>query len=247
MILRSSLFVFFLIFLLPDAFPAENDTTIQQIFNLIYNQQFSEAEKALERNKTQMDPFYHNILKLDLFWWKYSLSKSKYDAKVLNEVLQEFDNTNQISREAKINKLIRSSYKMRYEIKRYNFVGAFIIRSDVRNQIENLGKEDLAFLGDKRNLFDFFLTLFDYFDENMNPFSFGSKSEKYLQSLSTLEKYSREEDLILSTMAHYFLGRIYAKVEKQPEKGQVHFKMLSERFPKNTLFGELANGLISKF
>jgi hypothetical protein len=81
----------------------------------------------------------------------------------------------------------------------------------------------------------------------MNLFSFGSKSEKYLQSLATLEKYSRDKDLILSTMAHYFLGRIYTKVEKQPEKGQVHFKVLTERFPKNTLFKELADGVNSKF
>lgn len=224
-----------------------NDTTVQQIFKLIYNQQFTEAEKALERNKAQIDPFYHNILKIDLFWWKYSLSKSKQDAKVLKEVLQEFDNSNQNTREATINNLIRSSYQMRYEIKRLNFVGALIIRSEVRKQIELLKKEDLTFLGDRRNLFDFYLTLFDYFDESMNPFSFGSKSDRYLQSLSNLEKYSHDDDLILSTMAHYFLGRIYTKVKKQPEKGQVHFKVLSNRFPENHLFKELAEGVNTKF
>lgn len=226
---------------------SEKDITVQQIFTLIYNQQFAEAEKVLESNKTQIDPFYHNILKLDLFWWKYSLSKSKQDAKILNEVLQEFDNTNQNTREAKINKLIRSSYEMRYEIKRYNFLGALIIRSDVRKQIELIKKDDLSFLGDRRNLFEFYLTLFDYFDESLNPFSFGSKSDKYLQSLSNLEKYSQNGDLILSTMAHYFLGRIYTKVEKQPEKGQVHFKVLSKRFPENRLFRELAEGVNTKF
>lgn len=226
---------------------SEKDITVQQIFTLIYNQQFTEAEKVLESNKTQIDPFYHNILKLDLFWWKYSLSKSRQDAKVLNEVLQEFDNTNKNTREAKINKLIRSSYEMRYEIKRYNFVGALIIRSEVRKQIELINKDDLSFLGDRRNLFDFYLTLFDYFDESLNPFSFGSKSDKYLKSLSNLEKYSQNDDLILSTMAHYFLGRIYTKVEKQPEKGQVHFKVLSKRFPENGLFRELADGVNTKF
>jgi hypothetical protein len=48
-------------------------------------------------------------------------------------------------------------------------------------------------------------------------------------------------------MAHYFLGRIYTKAEKQPEKGQAHFKVLVQQFPKNTLFQELANGLNPKF
>ncbi len=245
--LRFLVIVVLMISFLPAGFSAEKDTTVQNIFTLIYNQQFSEAEKALEQKNASVDPFYHNILKLDLFWWKYSLSKSKQDAKVLNEVLDEFDNSKQTTRETIINNLIKLSYEMRYEIKRYNFVGALIIRSDVRKQIEILRKEDLTFLGDKRNLFDFYLTLFDYFDENMNPFSFGSKSEKYLQSFSTLEKYSRNKDLILSTMAHYFLGRIYTKVEKQPEKGQVHFRVLSQRFPENSLFKELADGVNSKF
>ncbi len=226
---------------------SEKDIMVQQIFNLIYNQQFTEAENVLNRNKNQIDPFYHNILKLDLFWWKYSLSQSKQDAKVLNAVLQEFDNSAQNSRETKINKLISLSYEMRYDIKRYNLVGAFLIRSEVRKQIVLIKKEDLSFLGERRNLFDFYLTLFDYFDESLNPFSFGSKSDKYLQSLSDLEKYSQNDDLILSTMAHYFLGRIYTKVEKQPEKGQEHFKVLSLRFPENPLFKELACGLNTKF
>src|SRR5690606_33565975 len=132
-------------------------------------------------------------------------------------------------------------------IKRYNFVGAILIRSDVRKQLAILKNENLAFLGERRKLFDFYLTLFDYFDESLNPFSFGSKSEKYLKSLSTLEKFSINKDLILSTMAHYFLGRIYTKVEKQPGKGQEHFKILSRRFPENSLFKELANGLNTDF
>jgi hypothetical protein len=247
MILRFSIFVVSMISFSQVGFSTKKDTTVQNIFTLIYNQQFAEAEKALEQKNASVDLFYNNILKLDLFWWKYSLSKSKHDAKVLNQVIDEFENSKQTTLEAKINNLIKMSYEMRYEIKRYNFVGAFIIRSEVRKQVELIKKDDLSFLGDKRNLFDFYLTLFDYFDENMNPFSFGSKSDKYLQSLATLEKYSSDNDLILSTMAHYFLGRIYTKVEKQPEKGKVHFKVLSERFPKNSLFKELANGSNTNF
>jgi hypothetical protein len=136
---------------------------------------------------------------------------------------------------------------MRYEIKRYNLFGAFIIRSDVRKQIEELKSEDLSFLGDKQKLFEFYLVLFDYFSESISPFSFGRKSDKYSKSMLALEKYSQDDDLILSTMAHYFLGRIYTKVEKQPEKGQAHFKILANRFPKNNLFYQLANGLNTKF
>jgi hypothetical protein len=229
------------------SFSNENDSTLTSIFTLIYNQQFPEAEKELEKNNTGLEPFYYNILKLDLFWWKYSLTRSKEDAKALKDVLEKLDKSDKNTGEEMVNELIQTSYQMRYEVKRYNLIGALIIRSDVRKQIDVLKNEDLAFLGDRQKLFDFYLVLIDYFDESMNPFLFGKKTEEYAKSLLTLENYSREDDLILSTMAHYFLGRIYTKVEKQPEKGRIHFKILAHRFPENTLFYQLANGLNPKF
>jgi len=247
MLSRISLIAIFLASFHFVGFSIEKDSTVQYIFNLIYNQQFTEAKKALEQNNAQVEPFYFNILQLDLFWWKYSLSRSKDDAKKLNEVLENFPNSSANTREEKIDNLIRTSYQMRYEMKRYNIIGALIIRSDVRKQIEEVKKEDLSFLGERQKLFDFYLALFDYFDESINPFSFGRKSDKYSKSILSLEKFSQDYDLILSTMAHYFLGRIYTKVEKQSEKGEAHFKILAQRFPKNSLFYQLANGLNTKF
>ena len=237
-----------LLFFTPNkVFSNETDSTVIKIFTLIYNQQFVEAEKALESDRTLIEPFYHNILKLDLFWWKYSLSKSKEDSKAFKSVLEEFEKFSQNTTEGRINNLICSLYQMRYEVKRYNLIGALIIRSEVCDQIEEFKNEDLSFLGDRQKLFDLQLVLFNFFEETINPFSFGKKSDEYLKSLSVLEKYSLEDDFILSTLAHYFLGRIYTKVEKQPEKGKTHFMILSKRFPKNVLFYELANGLNPRF
>jgi len=247
MLFRILLVFVFLISFQTTGFSNERDSAVNRIFTLIYNQQFIEAEEALNSQNNQLDPFYFNILKLDLYWWKYSLTRSKDDAGKLNEVLENFSETLLKNEEGRINGLICSSYKMRYEIKRYNLIGALIIRSDVREQIESFKSSDLSVLGDRQNLFDLYLSLFDYFDTSINPFSFGRQSEAYSKSLLTLEKYSHDNDLILSTMAHYFLGRIYTKAEKQPEKGHAHFKILAQRFPKNTLFQELANGLNPKF
>jgi len=136
---------------------------------------------------------------------------------------------------------------MRYEVKRYNLIGAYLLRSDARKRIEVIKISDLSFLGDRQKLFNLYLSLFDYFDNVVNPFSFGHKSDEFLESLQALEKYSFDNDLILSTMAHYYLGRIYTKVEKQPEKGQAHFKILAQRFPKNILFKQLSEGLNPNF
>jgi hypothetical protein len=225
----------------------EKDSVVQHIFTLIYNQQFTEAEKTLNLKSTQMEPFWLNVLTLDLHWWKYSLSRSNEDARALKKVLGDFQETNKNLPEDQINELIRMSYQMRYEVKRYNLIGAYLLRADVREKIEALKTDDLSFFGNRNQLFDLYLALFDSFDSAFNPFSSGSKSEKFSKSVLTLEKYSLSNDLIVSTMAHYFLGRIYMKVEKQPDKGMGHFKILAKRFPENVLFYELANGLNTKF
>jgi len=225
----------------------EKDAVAQYIFTLIYNQQFTDAEKALNLQSTQMEPFWHHVLNLDLNWWKYSLSRSNEDVRNLKKVLGDFHKTNENRQEEQIDELIRLSYQMRYEIKRYNLIGAYFLRSDVRDKIEVLKTYDLSFLGNRYQLFDLYLALFDSFDGAINPFSSGSKSAKFSKSVLTLEKYSLSDDLIVSTMAHYFLGRIYMKVEKQPEKGMGHFKILAKRFPENPLFYELANGLNPRF
>lgn len=225
----------------------DKDSVVQHIFTLIYNQQFTGAEKALNLQSGQMEPFWINVLTLDLHWWKYSLSRSNEDARALKKVLGDFQETNKNLPEDKINELIRLSYQMRYEVKRYNLIGAYILRADALDKIDALKTTDLSFLETRTMLFDLYLALFDSFDSAINPFSSGSKSAKFSKSVLTLEKYSLSGDLIVSTMAHYFLGRIYMKVEKKPQKGQEHFKILAKRFPENPLFRQLSQGLNPDF
>lgn len=226
---------------------AEKENIVEQVFTFIYNQQFNEAENLLKAEQNQIDNFYYRILNLDLYWWKYSLSRTKTDAKVLKEILENFNSANKNTQEDRINELIRSSYQMRYEIKKYNFIGAYLIRSNVRKQIEILELETLQISSEQLKLFDLYLALFQYFDNVINPFSTESKTTELSNSLLLLEKYAQNDDLILSTMAHYFLGRVYIKVEKNFEKGQVHFNVLEKEFPANSLFRDIANGTNTKF
>ncbi len=247
MILRFSLVIFFLLTFPLKDYANENDSIVIQVFSLIYNQKFADAERMLKEKQNQLDDFYSNILKLDLYWWKYSLSRSKTDAEAFKKVLSEFDTSQTNNQKGRINQLIRSSYEMRYEVKRYNLIGAFLLRSDVRKQIEVLKPETLQLSPEQLNLFNFYVALFQYFDYAINPFSFGGKSPELLNSLLLMEKYSHDDDVILSTMAHYFLGRIDLKVENKTEQGREHFKILAERFPENTLFPAIANGTNTKF
>jgi hypothetical protein len=243
---RLTLSVLLLVSFLPEVFPANRDSAVDRIFSMIYNQQFTEAEKMIEASRKEIDPFYFSVLKLDLYWWKYSLSRSKTDAEKLNIVLEQLDETPENTTNQKITELVRLSYKMRYEVKRKNYVNAFFVRSDVQKQLELLQKEKIAFPADQQKMFDLYVILIQY-SGIANPFSFSKKTENKADLITKLNRYCADEDVIVSTLAHYFLGRIYTKIEKQPEKGRVHFQVLSGRFPQNLLFADLAKGLAVDF
>jgi len=238
--------ILFLVSFVPEKLPAQLDSVADSIFSLIYNQQFTEAEKMIEASPKEIDPFYFSVLKLDLYWWKYSLSRTKTDAEKLNVLLDQLAETPENTTTGKISELIRLSYKMRYEVKRKNFVNAFFVRSDVQKQLEILQKEKIAILVDQQKLFELYTILIQY-SGIANPFSFSKKTENKAYLIMKLNQYCADEDLIVSTLAHYFLGRIYTKIEKQPEKGRVNFQVLSGRFPQNLLFADLAKGLVVDF
>ncbi len=246
MLFRLTLSVLLLVSFLPEAFPANRDSAADRIFSLIYNQQFTEAEKMIEASRKEIDQFYFSVLQLDLYWWKYSLSRNKPDAEKLNVLLDQLAETPENTTTGKISELIRLSYKMRYEVKRKNYVNAFFVRSDVQKQLEVLQKEKIAIPAEQQKLFELYVILIQY-SEIANPFSFSKKTENKADLIMKLNLYCADEDFIVSTLAHYFLGRIYTKIEKQPEKGRVHFQVLSGRFPQNGLFADLAKGLAVDF
>ena len=243
---RIILSLLFLVSFLPETFPAQRDSPADHIFSLIYNQQFTEAEKLLEASRREIDPFYFSVLKLDLYWWKYSLLHSNADAEKLNVLLEQLAELPEKTTTGKISKLIRLSYKMRYELKRKNYVSAFFVRSDIKKQVELLKSGKIALSVDEQKLFELYVILFQY-SESANPFSISKKTENRTDLIMKLKRHCSDEDLIVATLAHYFLGRIYTKIEKQPEKGRVHFQVLARRFPQNRLFDDLAKGLVVDF
>lgn len=243
---RLILSLLFLVSFLPETFPAQRDSPADRIFSLIYNQQFIEAEELLEASRKEIDPFYFSVLKLDLYWWKYSLSRSKTDAEKLNVLLGQLAEMPENKTTGKISKLIRLSYKMRYELKRKNYVSAFFVRSDIKKQLELLKSGKIALSVDEQKLFELYVILFQY-SESANPFSISKKTENRADLIMKLNRHCSDEDLIVATLAHYFLGRIYTKIENQPENGRVHFQVLARRFPQNRLFADLAKGLAVDF
>jgi len=174
-------------------------------------------------------------LNIDLLWWKYSSSRSKSDARNLNDYLNCIEPKDPNNSEGKIKLLICKSYQLRYARKRYNLFDIIGIRSEIKDLLLELNRNKLPISGNQLKLFDFYIVMFQYFDK-VNPFSIQNTSAKRANELLKLKKFSKEDDLIVSTMAHYFLGRIYQKVESEPELGKCHFEILTQQFPNNSLF-----------
>lgn len=234
-----SRFVFTIVFITSFqslGFSTEKDSIVNSIFTSIYNQQFIRADSLLSEQKEQLDLFYYDILRIDLFWWKYSTTRSKTDAVNLTDLLEDYIET-EINSEGKIKQLIGKSYLLRYQRKRYNLIGVYGLRSDINQLLSELKRNELPIAGNELKLFDLYMTLFQYF-EYVNPFSIWSKTPERNRYLLKLEEFVKEENLIINTMAHYFLGRIYQKVERDPNNGKTHFKILSAKFPENKLFIE---------
>lgn len=222
----------------------QNSDLITQIFNFIYNAHFDEAEKLLGEADIQHDSFYFQVLKLDLFWWKYSISKSEPDEEKLNGALKWFSEQNKNSKYNEINSLILLSYKMRFEVKQKNYLKAFLLKAEVTDQLEGVQKNQVTLQDKEQKLLEVFTLLLQYSNEAGSLF--GNNAKKQF-CLNGLQKLAASSDLIVSSEAHYFLGRIYTKMEKEPQKGQVHFQTLSRRFPQNTLFSDLAAGKATDF
>jgi hypothetical protein len=222
----------------------QNSDLITQIFTLIYNVRFDEAEKLLGDADFQGEPFYFQVLKLDLFWWKFSISKSEPDKEKLNTVLNWFSEQNKNSKYSEINKLIWLSYKMRFEVKRKNYVKAFFLKGEVEDQLDIVLKNPVRLPENQQKLLSVFVLLLQYSHKAGSVFG---KDEEKQACLNKLHQLATDSDWMVSSEAHYFLGRIYTKMENEPQKGLVHFQTLSRRFPQNALFASLAAGKATDF
>jgi len=215
-------------------------SAIDTIFTLIYNQQYEKADSLLIASNDQFDAFYSDILRMDLYWWKYVTISSNNELHQLNQLLKDFNLSGRNKLDFKLKELITLSYQLRLKLMRFNVPAALILRSRIKQLLLEINRKELSFSENKLKLFDLYNILFLYFDNIFNPFFLESKRTERTNALSQIEHYTHENDLIVETLAHYFLGKIYINIENNPRKGKIHFEILSKKYPRNSLFSELA-------
>lgn len=222
-------------------FSHRNETVTDAIFTYIYNQQFQKADSMLQAQNGQMDAFYFDVLTIDLYWWKHILFPSEIDSRQINVIIKTMEQENTDTPDKKIKHLVWLSYQLRFELKRYNIIGAIRLRFEIKKLLEEIETSELNYSKNRIKLYHLYNSLFRYLNNILNPlFSEDIRNERK-SALLEIEGYTREDDLIISTLSGYFLGKIYLNIEKEPEKGKACFKLLSERFPQNELFATLSD------
>lgn len=214
-------------------------TNVEKVFKLIYNQQFSEADSILKHSANNFDRFYHDILKLDLYYWEYSVENNNENSRKLKEFLSEFDAEDNTIIDIRLKNLIFLSYSVRYELKRINIPGTLILRSKLKKLLSEINEDKLQYPKNHLNLFELYKQLFSYFDNVFNPFFSESKRLEKENALMRIDQYSHDDDLIVNTLANYFLGKIYLNIEKNFPKSKIHLELLSKKYPGNKSFSEL--------
>ncbi len=236
MVLRTIIVVFFLTQLHFSGKALNNDSITNSIFSAIYMQQFERAEALLQAEKDELDAFVFNVLNIDLLWWKFSSTRAKEDAENLNDRLEKYIKSG-IEKNDTVAQLVGKSYQLRYARKKFNLFDVISMRSEVNDLLSELDRNKLSIAGNELKLFDLYIDLFHYFNL-VHPFSVWSKSAERDFYISKMEVYASDKNLIVKTMADYFLGRIYQKVEREPEKAREHFLILTREFPENQIFLE---------
>lgn len=232
--IRKSMLCFFILFQF-GARAGETDTIANHVFSLIYQQDLPAAEHYLEIEKYKLSDFYYLFLNLDLHWWKYRTSNSKSDARALEKLIDDQNRLKTVSDQEKMKRLLVKSYQLRYEKKKLNLIGMLSTRSDIQNLINQLKPDQLPVTTNELKLFESYVIMYEYI-ENINFWGFQNNSGERQKKLHRMEEFAADENLMLNTVARFFLARMYQKVEKEPETGLKHFKILTAKYPTNATF-----------
>jgi hypothetical protein len=216
---------------------AQNDSIINHIFKLIYNEKFEQAEQALKNSSGFDDSFYVDVLKIDLYWWQYIHDKEKGNQ--LKATIDSFSDSANSSSEGKIKQLIGTSYQIRFEFNRFNLLGAVAARKEIKQLITKIKQDNSKYSKERAKLFELYNLLFQYFDNLINPLFSENKRLKRASALVLLDDFTKDKDLIVRTLACYFVGKIYLNIEKNPQKSKSCFEFLVVQFPNNSIFNEL--------
>jgi hypothetical protein len=228
-----SISLFFILSFFPDALFAgnEKDKTTENIFFLIYNQHFGEAENKLVQSKPVLTHLNYMILEIDLRWWKAISSDAKVDFELLEKKLSTYSKESEgLSGPARLEELVCLNYQFRLATFRSQPLKMIHYFLKINHFVEQTEFSSLPLEG--RDLFSLYKAIFSYGKSKIFFLSPNIRSE----SLAILKNYAGSSDLVNQTIANYFLARIYIETEKSPILAKPYYEWLFKMYPDNKIF-----------
>lgn len=219
----------------------QQDSLINRIFNLAYNQEYALADSLLQMNKANIDQLNFTVMDIDMSYWKNVTGTNHPEYQAFEETLKKYSLTHIESLKQKITRLITLSYQLRYELKRYHLLSAFITQKNTRNIFEELLKSNAVKKANQEELLELYRSMFTYFDNYFNFFGSQEKKRVRQEALINMRNLANSEIEMVRTLSSYFLAKTYLKYEKTPAKGIPYFQYLCKKYPGNIKFPEYLN------
>lgn len=239
--LKKYLFLILWIVAVPvlSAANVENPSVIK-VFSYIYNQQFDKADSVLHTHKAEISHFFETILTLDLNYWKCTSLDTKDEYKQFEKLLDASLPENTNSEMNKVKSMVVYIYSLRYYYKQFNLIRFNITLMKMKVLEEKIDEKTLAVFEEGAEIMKIYHSMYKYFVGKLNPFLLIIRKDNNAAEIKLLKKKCQDDGLIISTLAHYFVGKIYLQFEKDPLQAEPHFETLIQRFPGNNKFRELA-------
>jgi hypothetical protein len=235
-------FVFFVLWLIGGpVFSAANteNPAVTEVFSLIYNQQFEKADSVLKVRKPEISEFFETFLTLDLHYWKCTTLDTKEEYKRFEEILRTSMPEDTGSELNTLKSMVVYIYSLRYYYKNLQLVRFNIALMKMKNLEKKIDAEILDAYGKGAELMKIYYSMYTYFISKLRSFPLIPKNTPSAD-LALLKQKCQDKGLIINTLAHYFVGKIYLQFEKDPKQALFYFDILTQRFPGNEKFRELA-------
>ncbi len=209
------------------------------VFALIYRQKYDDAEKLLHQNKDHIDSLYFAVLEIDLCYWKNVSGTPTPNYAAFENLLKSYAFEDSPDEKQKAIRLVRLSYQLRYELKRFRLFSAISTRKKTIQLFNTLKAHSNQLDQNQQELFELYQALITYFDAYLKPFFAKDKKAQTDILAQTMDRLTASDQRMVKTLSSYFLGKIYLKYEKEPEKARPYLQRLQTNYPENQTFQKL--------
>ena len=210
---------------------AEYKSGLEKVFYFIYNQQFSDAENALQSLSSEPDTLVIEILETELKWWETMATYDNREFKLLEEQLKiKLENIPPQFQNRKLIELLYLNYLLRLAALNNNYFKTIGYIFRINKLIDDIPMENSDVL--QQNIYAIIIAVYNVGKSKFLIFNDNFRQE----NIAVLTRFTNAESLIPKTLSYYFLAKIYTEIEKSPQKAKYCFSELHKMFPGNTIF-----------